>query len=107
MNAGHSWSLAGSFGMPKSPAARFGSFRNLGHYLRAASSRTDGGAGGKPSRLAMGQSGSRWSLGGRRALPRSQLWALSRQRNTKRSVLSSQATPKSRIGCRMPRNRSG
>lgn len=107
MNAGHSWSLARSFGMPESPAARLGSIRSLGHYLRAGSSRKGGGADGRPSRLAEGQSGSRSSLGGRRALPRSQLWALSRQRNTKRSGLSSQATPVSRIGYRMPRSLSG
>jgi hypothetical protein len=107
MNAGHSWLLAGSFDMPESPTARFGSIRSLGHYLRAGSSRRGGGADGRPSRLAEGQTGSRWFLGGRRALPRSKLWALSRQRNTKRSGLSSQATPVSRIGYRMPRSLSG
>jgi len=107
MNAGHSWSLAGSFGMPESPAAKFGSIRSLGHYLRAVSFRRGEGADGRPSRLAEGQSGSRWSLGGRRALPLSKIWALSRQRNTKRSGLNSQAAPVSRIGYRMPRSLSG
>jgi hypothetical protein len=107
MNASHSWSLARSFGTPELPTEGFSSILNQGHYLTAKSSRRDGGADGMPSKLAEGQSGSRLSLSGRRALPHSLVWALSRQRNTKRSGLNSQAALMSRIGYRMPRSQSG
>ena len=59
MNAGHSWSLAGLFGTLELPTEGFSSIRNQGHYLKAKSSRRDGGADGMPSKLAEGQSGSR------------------------------------------------
>ena len=107
MNADHSWSLAGLFGTPELPIEGFSSTRNQGHYLTAKSSRIDGGANDMPSLLAVGQSGSRLSLSGRRLLPHSHRRVRSRQRNTKRSGLGSQATLMSRIGCRMPRSRSG